>query len=100
MFYHDKHKRTITKVIQPPQGRQTKSGGWKVHAHYWVHSYEKDEAGSLTFTEDGVSPIETYMSRDDEANALKYFRMNHSPTGEKIDYEQYRKLLESIGATK
>lgn len=100
MYYHDKQGKTITRVIKAPTARQTKSGGWKVHAHYWVHSYRMDKAGNFTFTEDGLFPIEEYMSRDDEAAALKFFRMNHSPAGEQIDYKQYKKLLETIGATK
>lgn len=97
MFFHNKQKCTITKVVQPPQARQTKSGGWKVHAHYWVHTYTRNGAGEYSFTEDGVIPIEQYMSRDDQVTALKFFRMNHSPTGEKIDYEEYKRLLKLIG---
>lgn len=96
MYLYDKENSTLSQIIEYPSATETESGGWKVHSHWHEYSFGKNEDRSLWCKRRGIFPIETYLSRDSKEQALKYFRMNHSPKGIKISYEQFKSMLDKL----
>lgn len=95
-YYHDKEAKVVSCAPEVPKTVSTKAGGWKVSAQIDRYKYRR-ENDAWVAEPDHRHPIEPYPSTDDEEKAIRFFRMNHYPSGEQISADEYYSILEKLG---